>query len=81
MHLGKDGWAIDHDHILDLRFRKVKWVKIVERERGGYSYVTPLESFIDPATHEMKNYRARGGELQHYVNMKHFRIIPGSTKF
>lgn len=81
MHLGKDGWALDHDHVLELRLKKVKWVMIVERERGGYRYLTPLETFLNPATHDMKNYRARGGELQHYVNMKHFRIIPGKSKF
>lgn len=78
---GKDGWALDHDHILELRLKKVKWVVVQERERGGTRYIAPLEVFLDPATHDMMNYRARGGELQHYVNMKHFHIQLGKIQF
>jgi hypothetical protein len=78
---GKDGWALDHDHVLELRLKKVKYVVFQERERDGGRYITTLEAFTDPSTHQMMNYKARGGELQHYVNMKHFRIEPGKVKF
>jgi hypothetical protein len=78
---GKDGWALDHDHVLELRLKKVKWVIIQERERDGSRYVAPLSVFLDSAYHKMMNYRERGGELQHYVNMRYFKIIPGAVKF
>jgi hypothetical protein len=81
MFKGKDGWALDHDHVLELRLKKVKWVAFQERERDGNRYLVPFEAFTNPAYHQMMNFRDRGGELQHYVNMRHFRIKPGVVKF
>lgn len=78
---GKHGWALDHEHVLELRLKKVKWVVVQERERDGARYIAPIQVFLDSAFHKMMNFRERGGELQHYVNMRYFKIIPGKTSF
>jgi hypothetical protein len=44
MALNKEEWAFDHDHLLELRLKKVKYVGVIERERGGMIYLTTLES-------------------------------------
>ncbi|OWZ90458.1 hypothetical protein B9J07_28140 [Sinorhizobium sp. LM21] len=78
---GKHGWAIDHEHILELRLKKVKWIMVQEREKDGCRYIAPFEVFTNPATHKMMNFSERGGSLQHYVNMRYFHITADKTKF
>lgn len=81
MALNKEEWAFDHDHLLELRLKKVKYVGVIERERGGMIYLTTLDVCLNPACYTFRNYESRGGALQHYVNHRHFIKLPGSTTF
>ncbi len=81
MALNKEEWAFDHDHLLEFRLKKVKYVGVIERERGGMIYLTTLETCMDPTKFVFRNYEKRGGAMQHYVNHKHFIKIAGKTTF
>lgn len=78
---GKESWAFDHDHLLELRMKGVKYVGVIERERDGYIYLTTMDVCWDPARFAYKNFQSRGGALQHYISHKHFIKKAGSTKF
>ncbi|MBD9511521.1 hypothetical protein IB265_32720 [Ensifer sp. ENS10] len=73
-------WAIDHDHLLELRLRKVKWVSIVERHVGGDQYITTLDNYMNPACFQFLNFESEGGARQHYLSFKYFIIKPGFAK-
>ncbi|SOC90108.1 hypothetical protein SAMN05216358_0132 [Rhizobium sp. AN5] len=81
MALNKEEWAFDHDHLLEFRLKKVKYVGVIERERGGMIYITTLETCMDPTKFTFRNYEKRGGAMQHYVNHKHFIKLAGKTTF
>jgi hypothetical protein len=81
MALNKEEWAFDPDHLLEFRLKKVKYVGVIERERGGMIYLTTLDACMDPTIYKFRNYEARGGAMQHYVNHRHFIKLAGKTTF
>ena len=81
MAKGIEEWAFDHSHLLKLKFKGVKWVGVIEREKGGTLYLTTLDVCMDKAYYQMRNYAKVGGELQHYINHRHFMKLTGTTTF
>ncbi len=75
---GKAAWALDEETLIDLRAAGIKFVGVIDRDTGD-KYMTVLDLFFNPAAQVM-NYAGRGGSLQRYLPLQHFRRQVGKTK-
>lgn len=70
---GKLQWALDDDTLRMLRVRGITTVAIRVKDTRDH-YLTSLENFFNPAIVKFHNYVSRGGELQRYLNVRHFLV-------
>lgn len=79
--MGKEEWAFDFSELLDLRLKGVKYVGVIERNRGGMLYLTTLEKCLDPQVYKFRDLNNRSSAAQHFIGHKHFMIKACATKF
>lgn len=77
---GVAGWAMDITVLAEMKRRGVKFVGVWLKDLGD-TYVTPIESYYDPAKTSAINYTARGGAHQKVLTMGHFEHIRGAVSF
>lgn len=70
---GKLEWALDDDTLRMLRKRGIETVGVRVKDTGDH-YMTSIENFFNPLLVRFANYQARGGELQRYLNVRHFLV-------
>lgn len=70
---GKLEWALDDDTLRDMRKRGIKTVAVRLKDTKDL-YITSLENFFNPLLVKFRDYRARGGELQRYLNVSNFLV-------
>jgi hypothetical protein len=69
---GKACWAIDDATLLMLRARKIEFCGVRMKETGD-KWLTRTEHFFNRDLATIKNYTGRGGALQRYLPLQHFR--------
>lgn len=74
---GKACWAIDEADLINCRARGIKFVGILDRGTGD-KYMTTIDKWFSDAA--VYNYAARGGALQRYLPLQHFRRQVGKSK-
>lgn len=74
---GKACWAIDEEDLINCRAQGIKFIGIIDRDSGD-RYMTVLEAFYSKAA--VMNYSTRGGSLQRYLPLQHFRRQVGKAK-
>lgn len=70
---GKLEWALDDDTLRMLRKRGVETVGVRVKDTKDH-YMTSIENFFNPLLVRFHDYRSRGGELQRYLNVRHFLV-------
>lgn len=70
---GKLEWALDDDTLRMLRKRGIETVGIRVKDTRDH-YMTSIENFFNPLLVRFHDYRSRGGELQRYLNVRHFLV-------
>jgi hypothetical protein len=74
---GKACWAIDEEDLINCRANGIKFVGVLDKATGD-KYMTTLDKwFSDSAVY---NYSSRGGSLQRYLPLQHFRRQVGKSK-
>lgn len=76
---GVAAWAIDDDTIREARARGCKAIGVRVRDTGDI-YITNLSNFMDKDKIKVLNYSRRGGSLQRYLPMEHWRMKAGRVK-
>lgn len=72
-------WALDEDTLINLRASGIKLVGVLDKDTGD-KYMTTIDRFFDPAYAAVLNYTSRGGSLQRYLPLQHFRRQVGKAK-
>ena len=72
-------WAIDVETIMEARARGVKVIGVLVRDTGDI-YITRLSDILDPAKTRVLNYSKRGGSLQRYMPLCHWKMKRGSVR-
>lgn len=76
---GVASWAIDEDTLIYMRALGVQFIG-VHCKTTGAKYLTSLGHFYDRSLVQILNFAARGGALQRYMPLQHFRVTPGKIK-
>ncbi|MCP1540002.1 hypothetical protein [Methylorubrum extorquens] len=70
---GKASWALDDATLLMLRARKIEFAGVLMKDTGD-KWITRTELFFDRDKAKIMNFTGRGGALQRYLPMEHFRF-------
>lgn len=76
---GIAAWAIDEETLLLVRAQGIRFVGVLCRDTGD-RYLTTIEAFFDKRRMTILNYAARGGALQRYLALQHFKHRVGRVK-
>lgn len=80
MKKGVAAWAMDDETLQVMRAHGIRVVGVFVRDTGE-RYVTNIDSYFDKTKIKILNYAARGGSLQRYLPLQHFkRRRPGTLK-
>jgi hypothetical protein len=73
----KAAWAIDDETLLQMRAQGVRYVGVLCRDNRDI-WLTTIDQFFGKAT--VLNYAGRGGALQRYLPLTHFKRRAGAVK-
>lgn len=73
---GKAEFAIDDETLLKLRLMGCQMVGICD-DASGDVYLTRIENFFNPDVYTYRDYTARGGSPQRFVNRSYFAARSG----
>lgn len=76
---GTASWALDEETLIQMRAQGIRFVGVLVRETGD-KFVTELAWFFDKSRAKVMNYERRGGALQRYLPLQHFRRLPGHVR-
>lgn len=76
---GKAAWAIDEDTLIERRLEGIEFVGVWNVETND-KFIAPLAYFYDNTKAKVFNYENRGGALQRYLPLEHFRISLGRSR-
>ena len=76
---GSACWAIDEEHIQQMRLAGVPFVGVLVRDTKDI-YVTRLTNFFDRDKIKFHNYAGRGGSHQRLLPLEHFQVRRGRAK-
>jgi hypothetical protein len=74
---GVDGWAIDESTLLDLRYRKIRVVGVLEYD-SGEKFLAPIEAWEKAKAIDFSD---RGGSLQKVLLTEAFLHGAGKTRY
>lgn len=72
MKKGVAAWAMDDETLQIMRAHGIKVVGVFVRDTGD-RYVTDLANYFDKTKIKILNYASRGGALQRYLPLQHFK--------
>lgn len=72
-------WAIDEEHIQQMRLQGVPYIGVLVRDTKDI-YLTKLTNFYDRAKIRFHDYESRGGSHQRLLPLKHFQVRRGKSK-
>ena len=72
-------WAIDDEHIGMMRRRGVNYVGVLVRDTRDV-YLTHMSNYLDKDKFSFKNYESRGGSVQRFLPLSHFRRRAGKLR-
>jgi hypothetical protein len=72
-------WAIDEEHIQQMRLAGVPFIGVRVRDTRDI-YLTRLSTFLDRSKIKFHNYESRGGSLQRLLPLQHFQVKLGRAK-
>jgi hypothetical protein len=75
----KASWAIDDETLRDRKREGIRFIGIWVVDTDD-KYIAPIEAFFDKTLAKVMNYETRGGALQRYLPLEHFRLSAGVTK-
>lgn len=76
---GTAAWAIDVDTLAEVRARGIQAVAVRVKETGDL-YITALSNFYDADKVLVLNYSSRGGALQRFLPLQHWRKQLGRVR-
>lgn len=79
MRDGVASWAIDVDTIMEARARGVTAIGVLVRDTGDI-YLARLADFMDSTKTNVMNFSRRGGSLQRFLPLEHWRKRNGLVK-
>ena len=72
-------WAIDEETLIQMRAQGIRFVGVLCRDNGDV-WLTTIDCFFDRKRASIFNYERRGGALQRYLPLQHFRRRPGRVR-
>lgn len=76
---GTAAWAIDVDTLAEVKARGIDAVAVRVKESGDL-YITRLANFYDPEKVLVLNFASRGGSLQRFLPLEHWKLKPGRVR-
>lgn len=76
---GKACWAIDEETLRERRREGIKYIGVWMVDTDD-RYLAPIDYFFDSKRSSILDYGSRGGALQRYLPLEHFRVSHGKTK-
>lgn len=70
---GIASWAMDDETLRIMRAHGIRVVGVFVRDTNE-RYVTSIDSYFDRSKIKVLNYANRGGSLQRYLPLKHFKL-------
>lgn len=72
-------WAIDDEHVLQMRLAGVPYIGVFVRDTKDI-YLTSLSKFLDRTKIRFHNYESRGGSHQRLLPLSEFQVRRGRAK-
>lgn len=76
---GSACWAIDEEHIQQMRLAGVPYIGVLVRDTRDI-YLTRLTSYLDRSKIKFHNYSTRGGSHQRLLPLEHFKVRLGRSR-